>query len=136
MRKALLFILFAFLQVPVFGQAKFVFEQTKIDLGNIEASKNLYKIEVKFKNEGDEPLTIDKVISSFPERTLLEKTTEIKYPQTPIAPGQNGVITIYTIFYYYESGIHKKSVTVHSSGLNKMSRIYIDFNVIPLPEIQ
>ncbi len=119
MKKTLLFLLLAVLHVSAYGQAKIVFESNAIDVGDIDMSKKPLKAEFKFKNEGNESLYINRVTSAYPKFT-------VNYPQTPIAPDQEGVITVEGRFSM--PGNYTKTITVRSSGQIEMTRLRLSFN--------
>lgn len=121
MKKALLFLLLSFMQVSVFGQAKIVFETFRIDFGDFDTSKAPIKAEFKFKNEGNEPLTILDVNTGY-------RGLEAKYPKTAIAPGKMGVITVEGRFEW--PGRYNKIISVRSSGLIEMTRLNLKCNNI------
>lgn len=117
MKKYLLIVFMAFAQCYAFGQGKIVFEKKSIDLGDVDTSKKPLKAVFKFKNEGNEPLTINTVSG--------DSKFTFNYPKTPIAPGQEGVITVEGQSY---SGSFKKTITVISSGLNSITRVFLSYN--------
>lgn len=88
-------------------EPKIVFEKTDHDFGKMLQGEKV-SCTYKFKNEGNAPLLISSV----------DKTcgcTEIKYPKTPIKPGEGGTISI-----TYDSdghkGIQNKRVVVKTNA--------------------
>lgn len=87
-------------------EPKIVFETTEHDFGRMLQGEKV-SCTYKFKNEGDAALIISTV----------EKTcgcTDIKFPNTPIKPGENGTISI-TYDSEGHKGIQSKRVVVKAN---------------------
>lgn len=70
----------ALTHVSVYGQGEISFEKQAIDLGDVDP-RNPIKVDIKFKNIGNEPITISRVVSSY-------NPFIISYPTKTIAPGE------------------------------------------------
>ena len=89
--------------------AKIQFAEKVIDYGKIEKGANGTRV-FKFKNEGTEPLVLNSVRASC-------GCTTPKWTREPIAPGEEGNITV-----KYDTnrmGNFHKTVTVNSNATNK-----------------
>ena len=81
----LILLLVAF-SLNINAQAKIKFTETKKDLGKVKKG-DVVSAEYEFKNEGDQPL----IISGYEVECTC---TTAEFPKQPIAPGQNGKITV------------------------------------------
>ena len=68
------------------AQAKIKFIETKKDLGKVKKG-DLVSAEYEFKNEGDQPL----IITGYEVEC---SCTTVDFPKQPVAPGQNGKLTV------------------------------------------
>jgi hypothetical protein len=108
--------------VPVFTP-----EKTSHDFGTIGESDGYAEHIFKFKNTGDEPLTIAQVQASC-------GCTKPEWTQTPVEPGQEGVIII-TFNPRGRIGNFNKSATVYTNedGGFKRHKLTITGNVVEKP---
>lgn len=115
MKKFLLTLAVALFGFTAYGQeapesgAKINFSEKVINYGKIDKGANGTRV-FKFKNEGTEPLVLNSVRASC-------GCTTPKWTREPIAPGEEGEITV-----KYDTnrlGNFHKTVTVQSNASNK-----------------
>lgn len=93
-----------------------VFEQPKYDFGMVhEGEKVSYQF--KFKNTGKSPLIISSAMASC-------GCTVPDYPKTPVAPGQEGVISV-VFNSANQSGKQSKTITITSNSIPPVTEVYL-----------
>lgn len=114
---ALLFSLFFLLNAPAAtGTAVEWLSPLTHDFGDLKQGVPVTH-DFRFKNTGDEPLTIDNVRSSC-------GCTAIDWQEEAVAPGGHGVITIE--YDAKREGYFYKKITVFFSNQRKGEKLYIE----------
>jgi hypothetical protein len=102
------------------GVAKFVFSEEMHNFGSLKAGE-VVSFTFTFKNEGTKALTIDSIHSGC-------ECTEVKVPDQPIEPGQEGYIEV-----IYNSagevGKQLKTVILFSNAEEAKKQLYIKAKV-------
>lgn len=106
------------------AQDVLVFEQKKIDLGNIVQHSGTGKLKLEVTNTGTEPVIITRSSTG-------DGGTFAEYPREPIAPGEKGIIT----FVYSTDFLGPRSRTLvvlynYQGGVNT-ALLPIKYYVIP-----
>lgn len=99
---------FAFVNVVSYAQAVMTFESTEIDYGTIQQGSDKVR-HFKFKNTGNEPLTITNAKGSC-------GCTVPTWPKEPILPGQSSTIEV--TYDTNRVGNFSKSITLTSNEAN------------------
>lgn len=96
--------------------AAITFEQTTYDFGQVnEGEKVSYQF--KFKNTGKSPLIISNAMASC-------GCTVPDYPKTPVAPGQDGLISV-VFNSANQSGKQNKIITISSNAVPPITEVYL-----------
>lgn len=126
--KRLIFLLTAILvcslAVMAKSNASASFERTKVELGQIQASKGPVTFTYDFTNTGSEPLVIVSVSNGGCG------CTKPSFPKEPIAPGKSGRISI-TFNPEGRAGELNREVTVRTNGKPKTFKLRFSGVVIP-----
>ena len=107
-------------QNPTSGEAKFVFSEEIHNFGALKAGE-IVAFTFSFKNEGTKPLIINSADGGC-------SCTEIKLPEQPIEPGQEGYIEV--IYHSAgEVGRQLKTITLFSNAEPENKKLYIKADV-------
>ena len=103
-------------QIDSTSAAAITFEQITYDFGQVnEGDKVSYQF--KFKNTGKSPLIISNAMASC-------GCTAPDYPKTPVAPGQDGLISV-LFNSANQSGKQNKIITITSNAVPPISEVYL-----------
>lgn len=116
------------------AKAKIEFETTMIDMGTFPADSAVVECAFIYKNTGNAPLYIHRVITSC-------GCTDKRFPTSPVAPGEKDTIFITYNGTNRSPGYVRKSVTVHCNTAEEMVKLRIKGKMLPakvveLPEIE
>ncbi len=102
-------VMFLAMSTIIHAQAKIFFKNTTVEYKNVKLGSNEVRVFV-FKNTGNKPLKISKVIST---------TRHVKAvkPTRKIAPGKTGKIKV--IFDATQKGPIRRTITVFSNAKNR-----------------
>lgn len=101
------------------SQAEIKFDKLTQGLGTFSEKDAVQTTTFTFTNVGQAPLVINQVVASC-------GCTVPKYEKKPIAPGQQGTITVTYNGKGKFPGHFKKSITVRTNGKTEMTRLYIE----------
>nr|MBD5377438.1 DUF1573 domain-containing protein [Bacteroides sp.] len=104
--------------------ASIKFNETKIDLGRIDAAKGKVTFTYTFVNVGTEPLIVVSVTNGGCG------CTKPSFPKEPIAPGKSGKVSI-TFNPEGRAGELNREVTVRTNGKPKTVKLRFSGVVIP-----
>ncbi len=99
------------------------FEERVFDFGEIMEEKGKVSHPFIFKNTGQEPVVIGKIMSGC-------GCISYSCSNEPVPPGQKGRITI-TYNPFYRPGFFSKEITVYSNPHHRVNRIWVKGTVIP-----
>lgn len=127
--KNILFIAVALLCTTATAQqintkTKIEFETTTIDMGTFPADSAVVECAFIYKNTGDAPLYIHRVIISC-------GCTEKRFPTTPLEPGKSDTIFITYNGTNKSPGYVRKSATVHCNTAEEMIKLRIKGKMLP-----
>ena len=100
------------------AQAVITFEKKSHNFGNFTEDKEMV-YDFVFTNTGDKPLVINQAFSSC-------GCTVPTYTETPVQPGEKGIIKVRYNAKGTFVGPFKKPVTIRSNASNSMVRIYVE----------
>ena len=100
------------------AQAVITFEKNTHNFGSFTEDREMI-YEFVFTNTGDKPLVINQAFSSC-------GCTVPTFTETPVQPGEKGVIKVRYNGKGTFGGPFKKPVTVRSNASNSMVRIYVE----------
>lgn len=122
MKRLFIMILVPLLAVTLAAKAKITFEKTELDFGEVESGK-VVDLMFKFKNTGDETLTIKNISSSC-------GCTVTKVEKKEYKPGEDGTIPV-KFFSQGYNGQVTKTITVSSNDAeNVYTRLKIGGTVV------
>lgn len=137
MRNILFIILAITMSTAVMAQkkrAKIEFETTEMNMGTFEADSAVIECAFVYKNTGEAPLYIHRVIPTC-------GCTNVRFPTSPVAPGGNDTIFITYNGTNKSPGYVRKSIPVHSNATDEIVRLKIFGKMLPakvveIPEVE
>lgn len=108
----------------VYSQGQLVFEEKNVDLSYILDQSVPLHATFKFKNVGNYPITIDRVIASSSRIT-------VEYPHDAIKPNESGTIEAYYPIHDFQGGDMKKSLRVKCSDSEEVLRLTFQASIRP-----
>jgi hypothetical protein len=103
--------------------ARFAFEKTEHDFGDIPHRSPRVECRFSFTNDGTAPLVITRVLTSC-------SCVKTEYPKKPIPPGGRGEIVVIYEVNKKEAGVFYKVIEVYSNSSDKRNNLIVKGNAI------
>lgn len=113
---------FTTIKEPVDGPCLDFGKQTELDFEQIKESGGKVKKEMTFKNSGNKPLVVTKVVVSC-------KCVSIDYPKKPVMPGDEAKISV-TYDPKKQKGVFHKAVQVYSNDPQARHIVFVKGEVV------
>jgi hypothetical protein len=132
MKKILLFLIFCSLSTFNFQLstaatqepgARFAFERTEYDFGDVPHNTKKIEYRFEFTNAGSEPLVITRALTSC-------SCVKVSYDKQPVPPGEKGTITVAYEVSKKEPGVFYKLIEVYSNSVDRRISLIVKGNAV------